>query len=368
MRKNEIKEIVMDGATGEYSHVLICCDTFDYEDYPVYVKYGEDIRKVIESHNNSQNMSRVMEVYNYNLDLERQLNESMAYHIEPLGRIKKDTKRKEESTINHNDDISENLKKAIEYATKMHKGQTRLTGEPYINHPLHVLQNVLKYKESKNIETLLISACLHDTIEDTSATYYDIVERFGPQVASLVLEVTTDEDMKNALGKCQYLSIKMKNMSSWALVIKLCDRLDNVNDLLRCKDDKFKNKYINETIEILNYLIENAKLSKTHVTIIEQIINLLIQLCKDDIEKIIRLVELIEKYTKLKTQILYNKEAFEETEGIIFYEHDGTYYYDSENVIANMVNVFEYDSNRQQEVLAKYEKLKERNFIRKKLT
>ena len=224
MRKNEIKEIVMEGATGEYSHVLICCDTFDYEDYPVYVKYGEDIRKVIESHNNSQNMSRVMEVYNYNLDLERQLNESMAYHIEPLGRIKKDTKRKEESTINHNDDISENLKKAIEYATKMHKGQTRLTGEPYINHPLHVLQNVLKYKESKNIETLLISACLHDTIEDTSATYYDIVERFGPQVASLVLELTTDEDMENALGKCQYLSIKMKNMSSWALVIKLCDR------------------------------------------------------------------------------------------------------------------------------------------------
>ena len=307
MKKNEIKEIVMEGATGEYSHVVICCDTFDYEDYPVYVKYGEDIRKVIENHNNSQNMSRVMEVYNYNLDLEEQLNESMAYHIEPLGKIKKDTKRKEESTINH-DDISENLKKAIEYATKMHKGQTRLTGEPYINHPLHVLQNVLKYKESKNIETLLISACLHDTIEDTSATYYDIVQNFGPQVASLVLELTTDDDMKNALGKCRYLSIKMKNMSSWALVIKLCDRLDNVNDLLRCKDNAFKNKYINETIEILNYLIENAKLSKSHLTIIEQIINLLIQLCKSDSNKIIKIAELAEKCFKLKLDFQNEKD------------------------------------------------------------
>ena len=76
--------------------------------------------------------------------------------------------------------------------------------------------------------------------------------------------------------------------------------IDNVNDLLRCKDNAFKNKYINETIEILNYLIENAKLSKTHLTIIEQIINLLIQLCKSDSEKIIKLAELTQNCLRLK--------------------------------------------------------------------
>ena len=90
MNKNEIRRIVMNGATGDYSHVLICCDTFDYTDYPVFVKYGDDVKEVIAKRNNFQKMSKVMEVYNYNLDLETQLNESRAYHIEPLVKRIKD--------------------------------------------------------------------------------------------------------------------------------------------------------------------------------------------------------------------------------------------------------------------------------------
>lgn len=220
------------------------------------------------------------------------------------------TKEEIKEIVEQDDNISENLKKAIDYAARMHKGQTRLTGDPYINHPLHVLQNVLKYKKSKNIESLLISACLHDTIEDTPATYYDIVENFGPQVASLVLELTTDEDMKNTIGKQQYLSIKMKNMSSWALVIKLCDRFDNVNDLLRCKDEAFENKYVKETIEIIDYLLKNAKLSNTHITIIEQILCILIQLSKNDNEKITKLAEIIDRCSKLKVSLQNENDIF----------------------------------------------------------
>lgn len=308
MKKEEIREMVTRGNTGEYSHVIICCDTFDYEDYPVYVKYGENIKKVVANYNNGSTKNKVMEVYNYNLDLEKQINEERAYHIEPLDKTKETIKIQKEnisrkvepSRVGQDDNISENLKKAIEYATKMHKGQTRLNGDPYIKHPLHVAQNVSKYKKSKNMEILLISACLHDTIEDTKATYYDIIENFGPQIASLVLELTTDEDMKQVLGKQQYLSIKMKNMSSWARIIKLCDRLDNVNDLLECKDEKFKNKYVTETIEIINYLLKNAKLSNTHITIIEQILYLLIQLSKDSNEKTTKLFQIIDSDARLK--------------------------------------------------------------------
>ena len=318
MKKEEIRKIVLSGNTGEYSHVMIVCDTFDYQDYPVYVKYGEDIKIIVAKYNAYNNTNRIMEIYNYNLDLENQLNETRAYHIEPLAKSKKFDKsnakklpeKVEKESVKQDDDIGVNLKKAIDYASKMHNGQTRLTGDPYINHPLHVLQNVLKYKKSKNIETLLISACLHDTLEDTSATYYDIVENFGPQVASLVLELTTDEDMKNALGKQQYLSIKMKNMSSWALVIKLCDRLDNVNDLLRCKDEVFNNKYINETIEIIDYLLKNAKLSNTHITIIEQISCVLIQLSKGDNERISKLAEIISICFKLKVDLQSESNTF----------------------------------------------------------
>ncbi len=317
MTKEEIREIVMRGNTGEYSHVIICCDTYDYEDYPVYVKYGKDIRKMVANYNDCNKMSRVMEVYNYNLDLEKQLNEYRSYHIDPLVKPKKAISSNKEKTLKKEDvrfeqdsNISENLKKAIDFAVKMHEGQTRLNGEPYIKHPLHVVQNVLKYKKSKNIEVLLMSACLHDTIEDTETTYYDIVQNFGPQVASLVLELTTDEDMKNALGKQQYLSIKMKNMSSWALVIKLCDRLDNVNDLVNCEDEKFKNKYINETIEIIDYLLKNAKLSNTHIAIIEQILCLLIQLSKGDNEKTVKIAENIDICSKLKINFQNKNDVF----------------------------------------------------------
>lgn len=311
MTKKEITEIVMNGATGKYSHCIIYCDHWDYTDSWVYVEYGENINKVIDNikSGGSPGMFSIEEIYNYNLDLQKQLNERSAYHIEPLGEPKK-VIEKEESIVERDSKISENLKKAIDYAVKMHEGQTRLNGEPYIKHPLHVVQNVLKYKESKHIEELLIAACLHDTIEDTPATYYDIIENFGPQVASLVLELTTNEDMKNALGKQQYLSIKMKNMSSWALVIKLCDRLDNVNDLLNCKDETFKNKYINETIEIIDFLRKNAKLSNTHITIIEQILCMLIQLSKDDIKKTTKLAEIINMCFKLKVDLQSENDVF----------------------------------------------------------
>ena len=117
---------------------------------------------------------------------------------------------------------------------------------------------------------LIEAAYLHDTIEDTNASYYDIVKEFGPGVASIVLELTTDEDMKNELGKKRYLQIKLKNMSSWALVIKLCDRLDNVKDLNKCSKD-FINKYKKETIDIINYIKENRELSQTHKSIIKEI-------------------------------------------------------------------------------------------------
>lgn len=188
------------------------------------------------------------------------------------------------------------VNKALEYATIMHKGQYRKDGSEYINHPIRVANYVKKFKSSKNLETLIISAYLHDTLEDTKATYYFLVEKFGPQIASIVLELTSDSDFKKELGKTKYLQIKMKNMSSWALVIKLCDRLDNVSDLVN-SNEFFKIKYTKETIEIINYLLDNRKLSKTHLTIIKNILKELHQLHIQDLP--IQLRTLIKK---IKTQ------------------------------------------------------------------
>lgn len=59
----DIKRWVKEGKRKkDCTHVLIVCDTFDYEDYPVYVMKGQDVRKVAQE-NNGANMTRLMEVY-----------------------------------------------------------------------------------------------------------------------------------------------------------------------------------------------------------------------------------------------------------------------------------------------------------------
>lgn len=62
------------------THLIVVCDTFDYEDYPVFVKKGENAREVYEKHN-GPNMQRVMEVYNLSMDMEEQLAERRAFHF-----------------------------------------------------------------------------------------------------------------------------------------------------------------------------------------------------------------------------------------------------------------------------------------------
>ena len=193
--------------------------------------------------------------------------------------------------------------KALEFATIMHNGQYRHDGTPYINHPIRVANYVMEFKKSKQLDTLITSAYLHDTIEDTSATYYDIVDNFGPQVASIVLELTNDEDLKNEIGKARYLEIKMKNMSSWALVIKLCDRLDNIMDM-RNSNEGFIKRYIYETTEIIDYLVRNRVLSLTHINIIKRILDCLIHLDKYNREELTKLYLILQDIEKIECMLV----------------------------------------------------------------
>ncbi len=161
---------------------------------------------------------------------------------------------------------------AKKYATEKHKSQKRKNGDDYIIHPVAVAKLVKKYKNSHNIDNLVAAAYLHDVLEDTNASYYELVEVFGCDIANLVKEVTTNKKVKNILGKDKYLACKLKYMTDWALVIKLCDRLHNVLGLNLC-DKKFKERYIKETFFIINYLVKNRELSDTHKRIIEDILN-----------------------------------------------------------------------------------------------
>jgi len=164
--------------------------------------------------------------------------------------------------------IADDRDQALAYATQQHQGQTRSDGSPYIAHPTRVAQSVERLKKSKNIEALIQAAYLHDTIEDSNTTHKDLKKMFGGLVASLVQELTSNKDEVKRQGKTEYLSKKMAGMSSYALVIKLADRLDNVQDIATAKSASWRRKYKNETIKILNYIEKNRVLSGTHQRII----------------------------------------------------------------------------------------------------
>ncbi len=61
--------------------MLVVCDNFSYEDYPVYVSKSKQVRKVYAKYE-ERNMQQVMEVYSYRHNLENQLNEYMAFHFD----------------------------------------------------------------------------------------------------------------------------------------------------------------------------------------------------------------------------------------------------------------------------------------------
>ena len=69
------------------------------------------------------------------------------------------------------------IRDAFDYAMRMHEGQMRKTGDPYIVHPLDVAITLSEYQTDP---TTIIAGLLHDTIEDTDATFEDIKELFDP--------------------------------------------------------------------------------------------------------------------------------------------------------------------------------------------
>lgn len=167
--------------------------------------------------------------------------------------------------------LAEDMAMVHKFAADAHSGQTRSDGSPYIGHPQAVAKNVEKYKKSHNLDALIAAALLHDTIEDTNTTHEDLEKLFGGLVASLVKELTSDKEQVQKLGKANYLSHKMATMSSYALVIKLADRLDNVKDIATAKTPEWRAKYRKETENVLNYIEANRILSGTHKKLIAAI-------------------------------------------------------------------------------------------------
>ena len=124
----------------------------------------------------------------------------------------------------------ERLRQAFEFGLKAHEGQTRESGEPYFTHPLHVA--CLLAEMRLDIDTL-ITALLHDTVEDCNVTLQDIRNVFGDSVAMLVDGVTKlsrlelqSVDTKQAENFRKFVLAVGKDIR--VLLVKLSDRTHNM--------------------------------------------------------------------------------------------------------------------------------------------
>jgi GTP pyrophosphokinase/guanosine-3',5'-bis(diphosphate) 3'-pyrophosphohydrolase len=158
----------------------------------------------------------------------------------------------------------ETLNKAYEFALKAHKTQKRDEGIPYIIHPVAVANILTDLKlDSATITTGL----LHDTIEDTYATYNTIKEEFGQEVADLVDGVTKISEFENQAvqnSKAENFRklILATSKDIRVLLVKIADRLHNMRTINFVKDKNKQIRKATETMEIYAPLADRMGMNR----------------------------------------------------------------------------------------------------------
>ena len=143
------------------------------------------------------------------------------------------------------------VRKAYVYAAAAHAGQTRLSGEPYLSHPLAVADTLA---EMRMDGASVVAGLLHDTVEDTRATIEEIDESFGEDVADIVDGVTKISMLTFDSKEAQQAEnirkmILAMNEDMRVLFVKLADRLHNMRTLEFMKPEK-QRRIAQETMDI----------------------------------------------------------------------------------------------------------------------
>ena len=143
------------------------------------------------------------------------------------------------------------IRRAYTYGKQMHEGQFRKSGEPYFTHPVAVAAILT---EQRLDDATLVTALLHDTIEDTKANYTDVAREFGEEVAELVDGVTkltnlqlTSTESKQAENFRKLFVAMSRDLR--VILVKLADRLHNMRTIKSMRPDKQAQK-ARETMEI----------------------------------------------------------------------------------------------------------------------
>jgi len=150
------------------------------------------------------------------------------------------------------------INRAYVFAMQMHGSQKRASGDPYFSHPIEVAGILTRYKVDS---TTIVTALLHDTIEDTDATHEDIERLFGEETARLVDGVTKltrinfdSDSAKQAENFRKFLLAMSEDIR--ALLVKLADRLHNMRTLHFKKNPESRQRIAMETMDIYAPLAE----------------------------------------------------------------------------------------------------------------
>jgi len=195
------------------------------------------------------------------------------------------------------------LARAYRFSQKAHGDQIRASGEPYFSHPLAVASILLDLK----LDCFsIITALLHDTVEDTLATLEEIKIQFGPEIARLVDGVTKLSRLElqsEATKQAENFQKLVLAMSSdiRVLLVKLADRVHNMRTLHHINDDSKCRRIARETMEIYAPLAERMGMHSL----------------KDELEDLAFATLNAEMHQSIKTRLNFLREASEDAIGFI---------------------------------------------------
>lgn len=149
------------------------------------------------------------------------------------------------------------IQKALDFASRHHANTFRKNFPlPFISHPLDVLKRISRWKISHtDFDTMWVTAILHDTVEDTTATLAEIEREFGYTVMKMVRELTFDPS--EGVVKEKYME-SFANARVDILLIKIADRICNVYDFLDT-DAVYAAKYFDKAHVLWDTLLSRNK-------------------------------------------------------------------------------------------------------------
>jgi len=158
------------------------------------------------------------------------------------------------------------LNRAYVYSVKMHGSQKRASGDPYFSHPIEVAGLMTDLQLDQQT---IVTALLHDTVEDTLTTIEEIEKLFGKDVARLVDGVTKlskieaqTEDERAAENLRKFLLAMSDDIR--VLLVKLADRLHNMRTLHFIKSEEKRRRIARETLDIYAPLAEPLSKQQTN--------------------------------------------------------------------------------------------------------